>query len=44
MAAILYCDKKRTAVLYVPEFVADIDLDTEIIRITPPEGLLELYM
>ena len=28
----------------VPEFVADIDLDTEIIRITPPEGLLELYM
>lgn len=22
----------------------DIDLDTEIIRITPPEGLLELYM
>ena len=28
----------------VPEFVADIDLDTEIIRITPPEGLLDLYM
>ena len=27
----------------VPEFVADIDLDTEIIRITPPEGLLERH-
>ncbi len=27
----------------VPEFVADIDLDAEVIRITPPEGLLELY-
>lgn len=27
----------------VPEFVADIDLDAERIRITPPEGLLELY-
>ncbi len=28
----------------VPEFVADIDLDAEVIRITPPEGLLELYL
>lgn len=28
----------------VPEFVADIDLDAEIIRVTPPEGLLELYL
>ena len=28
----------------VPEFVADIDLDAEVIRITPPEGLLDLYL
>ena len=28
----------------VPEFVPDIDLDAEIIRIAPPEGLLELYL
>ena len=28
----------------VPEFVADIDLDAAVIRITPPEGLLELYL
>jgi len=27
----------------VPEFVDDIDLDREIIRISPPPGLLELY-
>ncbi len=28
----------------VPEFVTEIDLDAGIIRIVPPEGLLELYL
>lgn len=27
----------------VPEFVLDIDLDTEVVTIAPPEGLLDLY-
>ena len=41
---ILTPEGKEILLPAVPEFVADIDLDTEIIRITPPEGLLELYM
>lgn len=28
----------------VPEFVLDIDLDSEIIVVEPPEGLLDLYL
>jgi len=28
----------------VPEFVLDVDLDSEVITIAPPEGLLELYL
>ncbi len=28
----------------VPEFVADIDLDAKTVRITPPPGLVELYL
>lgn len=27
----------------VPEFVDDIDLDAEVVKITPPPGLLDLY-
>ena len=42
--SILTPEGKEILLPAVPEFVADIDLDTEIIRITPPEGLLELYM
>ena len=42
--SILTQEGKEILLPAVPEFVADIDLDTEIIRITPPEGLLELYM
>ena len=42
--AILTPEGKEILLPAVPEFVADIDLDTEVIRITPPEGLLELYM
>ena len=42
--SILMPEGKEILLPAVPEFVADIDLDTEIIRITPPEGLLELYM
>ena len=42
--SILTPEGKELLLPAVPEFVADIDLDTEIIRITPPEGLLELYM
>ncbi len=37
-------DGKEILLPAVPEFVADIDLDAEVIRITPPEGLLELYI
>ena len=42
--SILTPEGKEILLPAVPEFVADIDLDTEIIRITPPEGLLELYI
>lgn len=42
--SILTPEGKEILLPAVPEFVADIDLDIEIIRITPPEGLLELYM
>ena len=42
--SILTPDGKEILLPAVPEFVADIDLDAEIIRITPPEGLLELYL
>ena len=28
----------------VPEFILDIDLDTETITIAPPEGLLDIYL
>ena len=42
--SILTPEGKEILLPAVPEFVADIDLDTGIIRITPPEGLLELYM
>ena len=41
--SILTPEGKEILLPAVPEFVADIDLDTEIIRITPPEGLLEPY-
>ncbi len=42
--SILTPDGKEILLPAVPEFVADIDLDAEIIRIAPPEGLLELYL
>ena len=36
----------RTEILLpaVPEFVLDVDLDSEVIVIAPPEGLLDLYL
>lgn len=37
-------DGKEVLLPAVPEFVADIDLDTERILVTPPPGLLELYL
>ena len=37
-------DKREVFLPAVPEFVADIDLDAERVVITPPEGLLELYL
>ncbi|MEG1610051.1 MAG: ribosome maturation factor RimM [Bilophila sp.] len=37
-------DGKELLLPAVPEFVAEIDLEAECIRITPPEGLLELYL
>ncbi len=40
---IVAADKKELFLPAVPEFVAAVDLDAECIRITPPEGLLELY-
>lgn len=38
-------DQKREILLpAVPEFVLDVDLDTETITIAPPEGLLDIYL
>lgn len=37
-------DGKEILLPAVPEFVHDIDLTAEIIRITPPDGLLDLYI
>lgn len=42
--SILSADGREIFLPAVPEFVKDIDLDHEVIRVTPPEGLLELYM
>lgn len=41
---ILTPEGKEVYLPAVPDFVADIDLDAARIRITPPEGLLELYL
>lgn len=41
---ILTPDGKEVYLPAVPEFVPDIDLDAEVIRVDPPEGLLELYL
>lgn len=40
---ILTPEGKEILLPAVPEFVAEIDLEAESIRITPPEGLLEIY-
>ncbi len=37
-------DGKEILLPAVPEFVLDVDLDSEIITIAPPEGLLDLYL
>lgn len=42
--AIVTPDGHEVLLPAVPEFVTDIDLDAGIIRIVPPEGLLELYL
>ncbi len=41
---IVTADGKEVFLPAVPEFVNDIDLTQEIIRISPPEGLLDLYL
>ena len=41
---IVNSDKAEILLPAVPEFVLDIDLDTETIVIEPPEGLLDLYL
>lgn len=41
--SILTPDGKEVLLPAVPEFVPDIDLNAETIRIDPPQGLLELY-
>ena len=42
--AIVNEQKQEILLPAVPEFVLDIDLDTKIITIAPPEGLLDLYL
>lgn len=37
-------DAKEILLPAVPEFVLDVDLDSEVITIDPPEGLLDLYL
>jgi len=37
-------DGKEILLPAVPEFVLDVDLDTETIVIDPPEGLLDIYL
>ncbi len=41
--AIRTADDKEFLLPAVPEFVAEIDTDARLIRVTPPQGLLEVY-
>ena len=41
--AIVAPDGKEFFLPAVPQFIADIDMQAESIRITPPEGLLDIY-
>ena len=36
--------KREILLPAVPEFVLDVDLDSEVVTIAPPEGLLDIYL